>query len=88
MSAKMVAKKQRLMKSVVPMSDADIANMRICLRMKVSQHPELIDWLLETIDVRIVEDCSKRPHGSGLFWRAAMRENDWHEENWLGVLWT
>jgi hypothetical protein len=51
MPAKMVAKKQRLMKSVVPMSDADIANMGICLRMKVSQHPELIDWLLETIDV-------------------------------------
>jgi len=43
--------------------------------------------LLETIDVWIVEDYSKRPHGIGLFWGAAMRENDWHGENWLGVLW-
>lgn len=87
MSAKMIAKKHRSLMCVEPMSEADTDNMRMCLRLKVSQHPELIDRLLETKDEWIVEDCSRRPHGSGLFWGAAMRENAWHGENWLGVLW-
>jgi hypothetical protein len=72
---------------VEPMGDEDLDNMRLCLRLKVEQHPELAEALLETGDELIVEDCTKRQRGTGLLWGAALVDGQWLGENWLGKLW-
>ncbi|MBI1249013.1 DUF1768 domain-containing protein [bacterium] len=87
MSAKMKAKKHRDHMVIVPLSEADLENMRLVLRLKLLQHPKLRTLLLATGDQEIVEDCTKRPRGSGVFWGAANRDGEWVGENWLGRLW-
>jgi len=87
MSAKFVAKRHRAKMVVEPMGDEDLDNMRLCLRLKVEQHPELAEALLETGDELIVEDCTKRQRGTGLLWGAALVDGQWLGENWLGKLW-
>ena len=87
MSAKMIAKKHRDRMVVTPLSTADLDNMRLVLRLKLEQHLHLRDALLATGEHEIVEDCTKRPRGSGLFWSAALQDGVWIGENWLGWLW-
>jgi ribA/ribD-fused uncharacterized protein len=87
MGAKMVAKKHRARMVVEPQSAADIENMRTVLRLKLSQHPELSQELIRTGDALIIEDCSQRPRGSGLFWGAALQQQQWVGQNQLGKLW-
>ncbi len=72
---------------VEPRSPADLDNMRLVLRLKLQAHPALRRQLLATGAARLVEDCSSRAKGSGLFWGAALREGRWVGENWLGRLW-
>ncbi len=70
---------------VEPMELAeDVDNMRLCLRLKVKQNPELREQLLETGDEPIIEDCTKRPNGSGKFWGMAFKNGKWVGENTLG----
>jgi len=68
-AAKKVAKENGSRMVVVPMSDADVENMRITLRLKFkcNQIP-LEDNLLRTGDRTIIEDCSGRRTESGAFW--------------------
>lgn len=73
MSAKMVAKKYKSSMIVEPSSEEDLGNMRLCLRLKLEQHPSLVDLLLATDDF-IVEDCTKRQRGSGLFWGGRIKK--------------
>ncbi len=87
MAAKMIAKKNRDHMVVKPMSDDDLDNMKMVLRLKIEQHPKLKADLTGTGNEEIVEDCTKRPRGSGLFWGAALKEDKWVGENWLGWLW-
>lgn len=87
MGAKFVAKRHKTKMVVEPMSPQDLDNMRICLRLKVEQHPDLAAELSATGDQLIVEDCTKRQRGSGLFWGAALENGEWKGENWLGKLW-
>ena len=87
MAAKMIAKKHKASMVVEPMSSADLDNMRLVLRLKLQAHPALRQQLLATGAARLVEDCSRRAKGSGLFWGAARREGQWVGENWLGRLW-
>lgn len=87
MGAKMKAKKNKEKMVVTPMSEADLDNMRLVLRLKVEQHPELQEMLLETGDAFMVEDCTRRQRGSGLFWGAALIDGSWVGKNWLGKLW-
>lgn len=88
MSAKMVAKgNMSLLNDYQPGCDQDIENMKLCLRLKVDQHPELKEELLATNDIKIIEDCSSRPHGTGLIWGAAFQNGQWVGKNVLGVLW-
>lgn len=85
MSAKFVAKRYKAEMTVTPMSEEDLENMRICLRLKMDQHPDLLKELIAT-DEEIVEDCTKRQRGSGLFWGAADNDGEWTGQNWLGKL--
>jgi ribA/ribD-fused uncharacterized protein len=88
MAAKFVAKRNKERMAIEPCGKKDIENMRECLRLKISQHPELKGLLLATGEEDIVEDCSKRRRGSGLFWGAALEGDVWEGQNWLGTLWT
>lgn len=87
MAAKMRAKKHAAARVVVPLGPQDIDNMRLVLALKLRFHPPLRRKLLETGESQIVEDCSKRPRGSGLFWGAALIDGTWKGENTLGQLW-
>jgi ribA/ribD-fused uncharacterized protein len=87
MGAKMKAKKNKEQMVVTPMSDADLDNMRLCLRLKTEQHSELRKMLIETEDALIVEDCTRRQRVSGVFWGAALVNGRWVGRNWLGRLW-
>jgi len=68
---------------------SDIPRMRLCLKLKVEQHPELKNMLLATNRAEIIEDCTARPGGSAKFWGAVKdaSSGQWAGENWLGKLW-
>ena len=87
MAAKMKAKKHKAEMVVEPMSEEDVDNMRLCLRLKVKHNPELRDRLWEIGDEPIIEDCTKRPNGSGMFWGMVFKDGEWVGENVLGQLW-
>lgn len=92
MAAKLVAKKNADKMVVEQLSDEDVLNMRLCLDLKVQQHPNLLEALLATGVVNIIEDCTKRGNkGSNLFWGAIRVEDAdppyWKGENVLGQLW-
>jgi len=88
MTAKMAAKKHKEAMIVEPLSDQDVENMKLCVRLKLEQHPDLVPQLLETGDALIVEDCTSRGRrGSNLFWGAVKTENGWEGENKLGNIW-
>ena len=87
MTAKMIAKKNRDKMVVAPQGQQDLENMRLVLRLKVDQNPEVKRILLATKKEEIVEDCTKRTRGSGKFWGAALVDGEWQGENMLGKLW-
>lgn len=87
MGAKMKAKKHKAAMVIEPMTDEDLENMMLCLRLKIEQHPKLREMLIESGDAYIVEDCTNRQRGSGLFWGAALIDGHWVGDNWLGELW-
>lgn len=88
MKAKFAAKKHADKRTTRCLSEADLDNMRLCLRLKLDRHPALRDRLLDTDDRTIIEDCTKRQRGTGLFWGAALGDDGiWRGRNWLGTLW-
>lgn len=84
MGAKFTAKKHQDKMSIEQRGEQDIENMRLCLKLKVEQHPEIREMLLETNTEFIVEDTTKR---KDQFWGAMWDGNGWHGHNWLGELW-
>jgi len=95
MKAKMVAKKFRERQVVVPLSDADVENMRLCIGLKLKAHVGLRDQLIATGDRLLVEDCTARGRRvNNLFWGAvrvpdagALLGYAWEGQNMLGQLW-
>ncbi len=87
MAAKMTAKANADRMVVTRLSNLDIDNMRLCLKLKLEQHPTLVPLLLETQQAMIVEDSTARRGGSALFWGAANVSGTWFGENQLGKLW-
>lgn len=87
MQAKIVAQKykQLLVDSGYELlSKQDIENMKLCIDLKLKQHLNLAEELLSTNDSLIIEDCTNRPEGSGLFWGSAYQDNQWVGKNTLG----
>jgi len=73
---------------VIPLSEDDLNNMRLVLRLKYEQHADIRELLAQTGSDTIVEDCTARQHGSGLFWGAGLQsDGSWKGKNWLGQLW-
>lgn len=88
MAAKMIAKKHASRRVVEPLSEADVGNMKMVLRLKLEQHLDLQFALLDTKDALIVEDVTNRSGGTGLFWGARLLpDGAWDGENVLGKLW-
>ncbi len=65
----------------------DPALMKMCLRLKLEQHPELKDKLRATGDATIIEDCTTHDRESARFWGAVRKNNKWVGENVFGRLW-
>jgi predicted NAD-dependent protein-ADP-ribosyltransferase YbiA (DUF1768 family) len=88
MGAKFVAKARVPEMTVEQLSDKDVLNMRMCVTLKLMQHPELITELLATGDELIVEDVTNRgDKGSNLFWGAMLVDGEWVGKNILGNIW-
>lgn len=87
MKAKWIAKSKINEMSVVPLSLGDVKNMLLVLKLKIEQHPELKQLLKDTGDAVIIEDCTNRQGGTGLFWGAALVNDNWAGRNILGKLW-
>lgn len=88
MGAKMVAKRHASEMTVVPTSGADLDLMEKVLRLKLEQHPQLIQDLLATGDEVIIEDVSGRPSGGRhVFWGMSQATGEWVGENALGKIW-
>ena len=92
MDAKFVMKANKGEITTEPHSSKDINNMRMCLKIKLKQHPNLVEELLKTGNKIIIEDVTARgDKGGNLFWGAMLVENEdgfhWLGTNTLGVLW-
>jgi ribA/ribD-fused uncharacterized protein len=72
--------------TIAPKSDQDIENMRLVIRLKFDQHPELMEQLLSTGDAIIIEDVTKRKSGNSIFWGAYLSNGHWTGENKLGEM--
>jgi ribA/ribD-fused uncharacterized protein len=88
MSAKMKSKTAANRRVIEPLSAEDVELMREVVSLKLAQHPQLAEELAATKGRTIIEDCSSRPRGSGLFWGAARRDDGtWKGSNVLGLIW-
>jgi predicted NAD-dependent protein-ADP-ribosyltransferase YbiA (DUF1768 family) len=87
---KYLIKNNELHKRIVePLSDKDVENMELCIRLKIEQHPDLRQELLATAGKKIYEDVTSRGRKeTNLFWGAIKHEDDsWEGKNTLGEIW-
>jgi len=68
-------------------SQDDISIMKMCLQLKIEQHPELKILLTDTGSATIIEDCTTHDRESARFWGAVKVGSKWVGENILGNLW-
>lgn len=88
MAAKFVAKASPDEMIIEQLGERDLNNMRMCLRLKIEQHPQLKIELMGTGDAIITEDVTSRgDKGSNLFWGAMLVGEEWVGQNMLGNLW-
>ena len=95
MAAKMIAKRYKARQVVMPLSDEDVANMKLCIRLKLESHGDLAGRLQASGDALLVEDCSSRGRrANNLFWGAVRMPDPaaglgyvWEGQNMLGRLW-
>lgn len=88
MGAKMVMKSHSDSIILEKHGKKDLMNMKMCLKIKLAQHPQLVDLLIATGDLPIIEDVTKRGRSeSNLFWGALLENDEWIGENQLGKLW-
>jgi hypothetical protein len=86
MAAKMKAKSFRDRMVVLPMSDADVQNMREVLGLKFDAHPEIRKKLIASGNHLLVEDVEKRNGERHLFWGMKKVNGEWIGNNMLGKL--
>ena len=90
MGAKMKARKNRdLLNRGDKWDEAteDIPRMKECLMLKLEQHPDLKQRLLETGNAIIIEDCTTHDRESARFWGSVMVNGNWVGQNILGKIW-
>ena len=72
--------------SITPKGEQDIDNMRMVIRLKFGQYPELSEQLRSTGNAVLIEDVNKRKSGNSTFWGAYLSNGQWIGENKLGEL--
>jgi len=77
----------KLLYVIEPMSEKDLENMRMCVRLKLEQHPRLVGQLLATNDQLICEDIGKRNGERDKFWGTKEINGVWEGKNMMGVIW-
>lgn len=92
MGAKMIMKSKTEYIILEKHGTKDLLNMKMCIKLKLVQHPNLVKELIDTGDKIIIEDVTKRgSSGGNLFWGAMLVENEdgfhWVGNNALGKLW-
>ena len=88
MGAKFIMKAHKEHMTIEPHSKKDVMNMKMCLKLKLQQHPSLVEELINTGDKIIIEDVTARgDKGGNLFWGAMLVDGEWVGENTLGKLW-
>ena len=88
MGAKFIMKAHKEHLTIEPHSKKDVMNMKMCLKLKLQQHPSLVEELINTGDKIIIEDVTARgDRGGNLFWGAMLVDGEWVGENTLGKLW-
>ena len=90
MGAKQVARENRALLSRGDnwdVDESDVERMRLCLRLKLEQHPILGALLERTGEAALIEDCSFRPVESACFCGVVRRVGRWHGRNMVGCLW-
>lgn len=90
MGAKMIARKNREKLNRGKMWDEspeDLDRMKLCLNLKLDQHPDLKGKLVATDNSTIIEDCTTHDRESARFWGAVNKTGKWEGENKLGNLW-
>lgn len=94
MGAKMLAKRLRnenIDRNEIfnnqPLDATDMENMRLVLRLKIAQHCELLNKLLNSGDRVIVEDVGNRRGARHEFWGARRDGVQWVGQNHLGLMW-
>ena len=68
-------------------TEEDIQLMKICLELKIEQHPNLKTLLFESGSAEIIEDCTTHDRESARFWGAVKIDGKWVGQNILGKLW-
>jgi len=71
MGAKMIARKNRsLLNRGFKWDEApeDVPLMKMCLKLKLDQHPKLKEKLIDTGNATIIEDCTTHDRESARFW--------------------
>jgi ribA/ribD-fused uncharacterized protein len=86
MGAKMKAKANKDKMVVVPMSERDIENMKMVVRMKFDQNPVLKSKLKITGEHEIVENIGVRNGERHLFWGMKKVNGEWVGNNMMGKI--
>ena len=86
MAAKMVSKTLKDDYVVEPWSAEDVTNMIYCVKLKLEQHPDLMEQLVATGSQHIYEDVTSRDKGPGSFWGASKKTGVWIGQNYLGEI--
>lgn len=87
MSAKIIAKKNQDKMVISQCGNQDVENMRLCISLKLEQHPDVKEKLIETKDLFIYENVIKRSGGNNFFWGGYFNGDDFVGMNWLGIIW-
>jgi hypothetical protein len=90
MGAKMIARRERALLNrtgIWDYDDSDLELMKQCLRLKLEQHPDLQQKLIETGDAVIIEDCTTHDREAARIWGAVRVDGNWVGQNILGQLW-
>ena len=86
MGAKMKAKANKDYMVVVPMSDEDVENMRMVVRLKFDQYPVLKSKLMVSGDHILVENIGNRNGERHLFWGMKKLNDEWVGNNMMGKI--
>lgn len=86
MGAKMKAKAHKSKMIVEPMSQQDVENMRMVVRLKFGQHAKLLKCLKATGTSELVEDIGNRNGARHLFWGMKKVNGEWVGDNQMGKI--